>query len=126
MKNAFFDRNFNLISATFTTVGCTDFASLKAGKTYFKSEKNNVKNIDLDNFGVNQDKWNVFKLIVTGKVLEVYVNDKLAFNGTFEINNAFSNLVDTRIGFKGDGSIDWVKVSNSFTRKVVYQTDFDE
>lgn len=125
MSIHFNDKNFNAIGAKFTTEGCTDFASLIAGKTFFRIQNNKRKNIDLDNFGVNQDEWNVFKFVVKGKVLEVFVNAKLAFKGTFETYEAFADLVDTRITFKGAGSIDWVKVSNSYTGKVVYQTDFD-
>lgn len=126
MSIHFEDKNFNSIGAKFTTEGCTDFASLIAGKTYFRVQNNKRKNIDLDNFGVNQDEWNVFKFVVKGKVLEVFVNEKLAFKGTFDIYEAFAGLVDTRISFKGAGSIDWVKISNSFTGKMVYQTDFEE
>lgn len=126
MQIILFDKNFNSIVAKFTTEGCTDFATLIAGKTYFRIQKNKQKNIDLDSFGVNQDEWNVFKLLVKGKVLEIFVNDKLAFKGTFETHEACSGLVDVRIVFKGAGSIDWVKASNSITRKVVYETDFDE
>jgi hypothetical protein len=120
-----FDKKFNSIDAKFTTIGCTDFAMLIAGKTYFRTRARQ-KNIDLDEFGVNQDEWNVFGFLVKGKVLEVFVNHKLAFKGNFITNEPFADLVDTRITFKGTGSIDWVKVSNSFTGKVVYQTDFDE
>lgn len=126
MQISLFDKNFNSIGAKFTTEGCTDFATLVAGKTYFRIQNNKRKNIDLDSFGVNQDEWNVFKLLVKGKVLEVFVNDKLAFKGTFETYEAFSDLVDARITFKGAGSIDWVKISHSVTGKMVYQTDFKE
>jgi hypothetical protein len=126
MRISFFDKNFNSIVAKFTTIGCTDFAMLLAGKTYFRIQNNKQKNIDLDEFGVNQDEWNVFGFRVKGNVLEVFVNHKLAFKGNFVTREPFAGLVDARITFKGTGSIDWVKISNSFTGKVVYQTDFDE
>jgi uncharacterized protein YndB with AHSA1/START domain len=126
MHITLFDKNFNSVDAKFTTIGCTDFAMLVAGKTYFRMPKVNQKNIDLDEFGVNQDEWNVFGFLVKGKVLEVFINHKLAFKGNFDTREPFAGLVDARITFKGTGSIDWVKVSNSFTGKVVYQTDFDE
>jgi hypothetical protein len=119
------DKNFNSISAKFTMEGCTDFASLMAGKSYFRIQTKDSKNIDLDNFGVNQDEWNVFKLVVKGKNLTVYVNKKLAFKGNFETKQALNELIDTRISFKGAGSIDWVKIANSYTGKIIYQTDFD-
>ncbi|WP_435355985.1 hypothetical protein [Emticicia sp. SJ17W-69] len=126
MQIIFFDKNFNSVGAKFTTEGCTDFASLIVGKTYFRIQNNKRKNIDLDSFGVNQDEWNVFKLVVKGKILEVFVNDKLAFKGAFETYEACLGIVDARLVFKGAGSIDWVKVSNSYTGKVVYKTDFNE
>lgn len=126
MQISLFDKKFNSIGAKFTTEGCTDFATLSAGKTYFRILNNKQKNVDLDNFGVNQDEWNVFKLIVKGNTLAVFVNEKLAFKGNFETNETCAGLVDLRIVFKGAGSIDWVKISNSFTNKVVYQTNFDE
>jgi hypothetical protein len=126
MQINLFDNNFNSIGAKFTTEGCTDFASLIAGKTYFRIQNNKQKNLDLDSFGVNQDEWNVFKLVTHGKVLEVFINDKLAFIGVFETYETSTDLVDIRIIFKGAGSIDWIKVSNSYTNKVIYQSDFDE
>ena len=126
MEIVFVDKNFNSIDAKFTTLGCTDFAILLAGESYFRMQNARQKNIDLDEFGVNQDEWNVFGFLVKGKVLEVFVNHKLAFKGSFETKEPFADLVDARITFKGTGSIDWVKVSNSYTGKVVYQTDFDE
>ena len=126
MEIVFVDNNFNSIDAKFTALGCTDFAILLAGESYFRMQNARQKNIDLDEFGVNQDEWNVFGFLVKGKVLEVFVNHKLAFKGNFITNEPFAGLVDARITFKGTGSIDWVKVSNSYTGKVVYQTDFDE
>lgn len=124
MDISFFDKNFNAIGAKFTTEGCTDFANLMAGKTYFRIQNNKQKNIDLDSFGVNEDEWNVFKITIKGKTLEVFVNNKSAFKGKFETFETISDLVDTRISFKGAGSIDWVKIRNSFTQKTIYNYDF--
>jgi hypothetical protein len=121
------DKNFNYVSAGFTMFGCTDFAKLSVGKTVFRRiTAHSGKNYDLHDFGVNQDIWNNFKIKVLGNVVEVFINEKSVFKNTFEGNEKFGDLIDTRFVFNGAGSIDWVKVSNSYSGKVVYLTDFEE
>jgi hypothetical protein len=123
----FYDKNFNCGSADFTMIGCTDFATLTIGKTIFRRTRPfEGKKFDLDSFGVNQNEWNLFKIKIIGSIVEVYVNQKLAFKNTYKTYLTPAQLVDTRFTFKGAGSIDWVKVSNSFTGKVAYQTDFND
>lgn len=123
----FYDKNFNGGFADFTMIGCTDFATLTLGKTIFRRTRPfEGKKFDLDTFGVNQNEWNVFKIKILGNTVEVFVNDKLAFKNTYETNSPPAELIDTRFAFKGAGSIDWVKISNSATGKITYQTDFDK
>lgn len=119
------DNNLNIAEAEFTMMGCSDYAKLIVGKTIFR--KGNLqlgKNVDLDNFSVNHNEWNTFKLQLRGKQVEVFVNGVSVFRGEYEGRENFTNLTDIRFTFKGTGSVDWVKVSNSYTGKVVYQTDF--
>ncbi len=126
MEFMLWDKNFNFTSAKFTTEGCTDYAQFRVGNTFFRYSNNpNQENVDLDNFGVNPIEWNVFKIKIMGKIARVYVNDKLAFTGQYETTKPIAKIVDLRFVFKGAGSIDWVKMSNSFTGKVVYETDFE-
>lgn len=120
------DKNLNNAEAEFTMMGCSDYAKLMVGKTIFR--KGNLqlgKNVDLDNFGINHNEWNTFKLQLRGNQVEVFVNGNSVFQGEYEGRENFTNLTDIRFTFKGTGSVDWVKVSNSYTGKVVYQTDFD-
>lgn len=120
------DKNFNYVSAGFTMFGCTDFAKLSVGETVFRRlTAHQGKNYDLHEFGVNQDEWNNFKIKVLGNLVEVFINDISVFKNIFEGHERFGELIDTRFVFNGAGTIDWVKVSNSYTGKVMYQTDFE-
>lgn len=119
------DKNLKHAMAAFTMIGCTDYAKLVVGKTIFRNENLKTgKNEYLDNFGVNHNEWNTFKLKLLGNQVEVFINEKQVYKGKYEDNENFTNLTDIRIVFRGTGSIDWVKMSNSFTGKVIYQTDF--
>ncbi|RFS17590.1 hypothetical protein [Emticicia sp. C21] len=121
------DKNFNFVNAGFTRFGCADYAKLTVGKTIFRRITDHPgKNYDLHEFGVNQNEWNNFKIKILGDIIEVFINDKSVFKNTYERNKDFSDLIDTRFTFNGAGSIDWVKISNSYTGKIVYQTDFNE
>lgn len=127
MQVSLWDKNFNGVNAKFTTEGCSDYAQLSVGNTIFRNEKlPHSKSADLDGFGVNHAQWNDFKLKLKGNKVAVFVNNKLVFKGTYDCGKPIVNIVDLRFSFKGTGSIDWVKVSNSFTENVVYQTDFEE
>lgn len=127
MEMAIMDKNFNLAFVGFTMVGCTDFARLVVSKTIFRRlTVHPGKNYDLHEFGVNQNEWNNFKMKLLGDVVEIFINDKSVFKGKYEEREKFADLIDTRITFNGAGSIDWVKISNSYTGKIVYQTNFDE
>ncbi|MEZ4904821.1 MAG: hypothetical protein R2822_25260 [Spirosomataceae bacterium] len=119
------DDHLNSAEAEFTMKGCSDYAKLIVGKTIFrKGNLQQGKNVDLDNFGINHNEWNTFKLQLKGKQVEVFVNGVSVFRGEYEGRENFHNLTDIRFTFKGTGSVDWVKVSYSYTGKVVYQTDF--
>ncbi|HLO44704.1 MAG TPA: hypothetical protein VK175_10255 [Leadbetterella sp.] len=123
----FTDKNFNLGAADFTMIGCTDFAALSIGNTIFRRTRPfEGKMYDLDSFGVNQNEWNIFKIKLRGNLFEIFINGKSVFRNSFETNMPPEELADLRFTFKGAGSIDWVKVSNSYTGKIAYQTNFDE
>ena len=127
MGMQFTDKNFNGGTVDFTMIGCTDFATLTLGKTIFRRTRPfEGRKFDLDTFGVNQNEWNIFKIKILGKTFEVFLNNKLAFKNTYETDSKPKELVDIRLTFKGAGFIDWVKVSNSSSGKVAYQTDFIE
>ncbi|WP_460475193.1 hypothetical protein [Emticicia fontis] len=127
MEMVAIDKNFNFAYAGFTMVGCADFAKLSIGETVFRRiTPHPGKNYDLHEFGLNQNEWNNCKIKLLGNVVEVFINDKLVFKNTFEGSKTFTELVDLRFTFNGAGSIDWIKVSNSYNGRIVYQTDFDE
>lgn len=120
------DKEFNSEWLGFTTIGCTDFATLTVGKTIFRRLAPHAgKEYDLHEFGINQDEWTHFKVKTMGDTIEIFINNKSVFKSKFEGSKNFKELADIRITFKGTGSIDWVKLSNSYTGKVVYQTDFE-
>lgn len=120
-----FDKNFNALAVKIVQEGCTDFAQLTVGASVFRRQTPHAgKNVDLDRFGINHNEWNVLKIKTLGSEFWVFVNDKEAYQGHFKTKDPSTELVDLRFLFKGAGSIDWVKVSNSYTGKVVYQTDF--
>jgi hypothetical protein len=121
------DKNSNYAIANFTMIGCTDYAALVVGKTVFRRIRpHEGKNYDLDTFGVNQNEWNIFKIKLLDNQVAVFINDKLAFKNTYQLPENLAELVDARLIFKGAGSVDWVKLSNSLTRELVYETDFLE
>jgi hypothetical protein len=121
------DRNFNHLVTGFTKIGCTDYARMVVGETIFRRPTPHTgKDYDLHEFGVNQDEWNNFKIRILGNIVEVFVNEKQVFKNSFKLKKQATELTDLRFIFNGTGSIDWVKLSNSYTGKIVYQTDFDE
>lgn len=120
-----FDKNFNALAVRIVQEGCTDFAQLTVGSSVFRRQTpHSGKNVDLDQFGVNQNEWNILKIKILGSSFWVFINNKEAYKGHFKTKDPNTELVDVRFFFKGAGSIDWVKVSHSATGKVAYQTDF--
>ncbi len=120
------DENFNHLGMGFTMIGCTDYARMTVGETIFRRQTPHPgKDYDLHEFGVNQDEWNNFKIRISGDTVEVFINEKQVFKSNFKLKEPSAEIKDLRFVFNGTGSVDWVKVSNSYTGKVVYQTDFD-
>lgn len=121
------DKNFNHLGMGFTMIGCTDYARMVVGETIFRRPAPHPgKTYDLHEFGVNQDEWNNFKIRILGKHFEVFINEKRVFENSFKFKKPAAEIKDVRFIFNGTGSIDWVKLSNSYTGEVVYQTDFGE
>lgn len=120
------DENFNHLIAGFTMVGCTDYVRLVAGETIFRRPTPHAgKDYDLHEFGVNQDEWSNFKMRISGNIIEVFINERQIFKHDFKLKKQAKEIKDIRFIFNGTGSIDWVKLSNSYTGKVVYETEFE-
>jgi hypothetical protein len=58
MEIVFVDKNFNSIDAKFTTLGCTDFAILLAGESYFRMQNARQKNMYPKNVARIDEKEN--------------------------------------------------------------------
>ncbi len=120
-----FDEEFNILESNFVMKGCTDYAKLVIGKTIFRRPHAPTSlDVDLDLFGIDQNQWNDIKIITkTGKI-SVFVNENQVFSGKYNPILSGKKITDIRYMTKGTGWLDRVKVSNSYTKNVIYETDF--
>jgi hypothetical protein len=96
---------------------CIEYASVIVGKMEWRGSTHNLSFMDL-----NLQEWQVFKVIIKNHVAVFYVNDKEVFKTKCEDNLGLIKGIS--YNFKGSGSVDWVKLSNSYTGKLVFYDDF--
>lgn len=89
-----------------TQKGCSHYAYVRLPNKIFEG-----KSSDLSKLGVNLDEFVQLKIIFKGKKLHIYTNDQLAFQTNYA--DSLGKMQAAYIGFKGLGSVDYVKISDN-------------
>ena len=97
---------------------CIEYARITVGKIELKGNKNKLSFMDL-----NLQEWQIIKIKIKNRVAYFYANDKEIFKIKCEANLGLVKQIN--YNFKGSGSVDWVKLSNSYTGKIVFSDDFE-
>lgn len=77
---------------------------------------------DLSGLSTDFEAWRTLRIRTQNRVAYVYIDDKLAYQHPYKTD--LKPIQALEIGFKGSGSVDWVRLANSRTGKAVYQEDF--
>ena len=102
--------HFNLLEP-----GCTSWAKLKVGDVRL-----HAGNYDMNPSGQNLGDWVVVKGRVINKILEVYIDDKLLY--IIPYNSPLGKLKQIQVFFKGNGSLDWYKITSNDGRVLLHDT----
>lgn len=118
-----YDSPINIMTDSKKTIGvnfvqdCIEYARVTIGKIELKGNINNLSFMDL-----NLQEWQIIKIKIKDRVAYLYVNDKEIYRIKCEDNLGLIKQIN--YNFKGSGSVDWVKLSNSHTGKIIYFDDF--
>jgi hypothetical protein len=107
---------FNLLHPS-----CTQYAHVVVGKTDIGFNGKEPPK-PLTPFGINIDDWTTVKYLTKNKIFYVYVNGTLIYTLPYE--GTIGQFRMLQIEFKGSGSIDYVKMSNSTDGKVKFFEGF--
>lgn len=105
--------SFNLLSK-----GCERFAKIRVGETTLPLNQSQK----LTKSGVDTTNWIVVRTETTNQILKIFVNDEVRYIVPYK--GKIGKLKFMQIGFKGSGSVDWVKVKSA-DKKVLYFEDFN-
>jgi hypothetical protein len=97
---------------------CIEYALLHVAGTDISGRKKLLKFMDL-----NLQEWQVVKIKLQNHWAYIYVNDKEVYRTKYK--GEMGKVKVIHYNFKGSGSVDWVKLSNSYTGKVVFFDDFE-
>ncbi|HLT41135.1 MAG TPA: hypothetical protein VKZ95_00390, partial [Sphingobacteriaceae bacterium] len=98
--------------------GCSSYSGLKVGEL----DLNGVDE-DLSSLTFDPERWNDLRMVIQDNTIEVYVNEELVYNSTYEGTNG--NIVGIEQLFKGTGILDYVYLKDLSTQKEFFD-DFDE
>ncbi len=101
---------------------CTDYVHLQVGDINIGYKANKPK-VPLTPFGIDISNWTKIKYIIKNKILTVFVNDTKIYEVAYQ--KKLGPIKMLQIGFKGSGSIDYVKMSNSITGQLKFNETFD-
>jgi hypothetical protein len=119
-----FDSSIGLITDNKKGLGlsfiqdCIEYAGLNFANTTISGRKNLLKFMDL-----NLQEWQVVKIKMQNHWAYIYVNDEEIYRTKYEGDLGKVKVI--HYNFKGSGSVDWVKLSNSYTGKVIFFDDFE-
>jgi hypothetical protein len=131
-------KNKMAIAASINSKGCSSYARVVAGKSEFwgmamqgqvSSEEEKEygyerKFVDLSSLGVESiDKYGVLGLKTLNHHIHVYIDGKEVFSSKYK--GELSEIIHIALESKVTSYMDWVKLSNSKTGKVVFFDDFE-
>ncbi|MFY7910305.1 MAG: hypothetical protein ACOVO2_12155 [Emticicia sp.] len=90
----------------FTQKGCSHFAYVVLGNTKVEG-----KTSDLSKLGINLDNYVQLKIVFKDKQVHIFIDEQLVFHSNF--SEKLGLLQASYIGFKGLGSVDYIKFSKN-------------
>lgn len=133
-----YDYKEHAVGVYYVSKGCSGYSRIMAGETIYNGlllqdsqlnefEKlHNIeeKSIDLSSLGVdNLEKFSVFGIKTLNHDLIAYIDGKEVFRKKYK--GGMSKIIKIMLESKVTSYIDWVKLSNSKTGKVVFFDDFN-
>lgn len=106
----------NNISGNFLQ-DCIEYAAITIGDFQMRGSKRNMSFTD-----INLQVWQIIKIKIKNQMAYFYVNNTEVFKT--KCDKGLGEIKGISYNFKGTGSVDWVKLSNSYTGKVVFYDDF--
>jgi hypothetical protein len=101
---------------------CTEYIHLIAGKTDIGYGGKAAK-MPLTPLGIDISEWTNLKFITKNHVLTIFAKEKQIYQIPYD--GPLGKVKMIQIEFKGSGSIDFVKMSNSYTGKLAFYNGFD-
>jgi hypothetical protein len=89
--------------------GCQRYANLKVGNTSLSG----VKGDDLTTSCLNTNEWLMVKVITNNSQVKIYANGQLIHDLPYK--GKIGEVKFLQIGFKGSGSVDWVRMKDNTT-----------
>ena len=98
---------------------CVEYGFIKIANFNSRGNSQNMNFLDID-----LQEWRVIGLKLLNKEAIAFVDGKEIFRTRYD--GDFSEIKSIGVNFKGSGSIDWIKLTNSRTGKLAYFNDFNE
>ena len=111
------DENQNEAMVNFIE-NCIEYGYIHIANTKAEGTKQKMYFMDID-----LQKWKVIGIQLINKDAAIFVDGHEIYRIKYQ--GEFSKIKELQINFKGSGSIDWVKLSNTKTGKIVYFDDFE-
>lgn len=106
----------DVITLPLSNLGCVGELNL-----YIAGQSADSKTADLSAFGANMSQWTKLRCEAKDKKVQVFVNNKKAFETTFA--NPPARIIGIHYGFQGTGSVNYTKLSR-LDGNVVFEEAF--
>jgi hypothetical protein len=94
------------------------FGSVRIAETNMPGSKYVMPFLD-----INLQDWRKIGIKLMNQKAYFFVDDKMIHQ--MDYKGSFTDLKGIKLSFRGCGAADWVRLSNSYTKKIVFYDDFD-
>lgn len=105
------------VSMLVTRPGCGANTFVRVGQQVFSNG-----DYDLSGQSTDLDAWHSLKIRTYQHTVYTYIDNQLVFQQNY--TSDLKTVKAIHLCFKGTGSVDWVRLANSRTGKMIYQEDF--
>ncbi len=96
---------------------CIEYANIVAAKTNMSGKKKVLPFLD-----TNLQDWRIIKIQLKNKIMTLFLDGENIFHMPYQ--GTLSEIKGIRVTFKGSGSVDWLKLSNSYNKEIIFFDDF--
>ncbi len=114
------DAHVNQLAIEFIRPGCREFTT-QPGDTLQPQPLTDRTAFELA-FPQILDRFYTVKLVLTNGVVTTYMDNRLLSRNTYR--HSFGRLRQLEVKFKGSGKIDFFRLTNSYTGRLIYADDF--